>query len=52
LFDSCLCRQIYLFICRAVIENLLKTIPSIFETNKTSEPVFGAAVKATLMALV
>ncbi|KAI8824197.1 Sec23/Sec24 trunk domain-containing protein [Fimicolochytrium jonesii] len=36
---------------RHVIENLLDTLPTIFEGNRTSEPVLGAAVQAAFMAL-
>ncbi|KAI9097181.1 Sec23/Sec24 trunk domain-containing protein [Phlyctochytrium arcticum] len=37
---------------RAVIENLLDTLPTIFEGNRTSEPALGAAVQAAQAALV
>lgn len=36
---------------RAVIENLLDTLPTIFEENRISEPALGAAVQAAYSAL-
>ena len=37
---------------RPVIENLLKSLPSIFENNRISEPLLGAAVQAAYAAMV
>ncbi|XP_061364715.1 protein transport protein SEC24 C-like [Gastrolobium bilobum] len=37
--------------CRQHLELLLESIPTMFETNRTSESAFGAAIKAAFLAM-
>ncbi|KAG6517086.1 hypothetical protein ZIOFF_020466 [Zingiber officinale] len=37
--------------CRQSVEQLLESIPSLFENNKVSDSAFGAAIKAGFLAL-
>ncbi|KAI0523034.1 hypothetical protein KFK09_005424 [Dendrobium nobile] len=37
--------------CRQHLEQLLESIPSMFETNKVADSAFGAAIKAAFLAL-
>ncbi|XP_015571531.2 protein transport protein Sec24-like At4g32640 isoform X1 [Ricinus communis] len=37
--------------CRQHLEILLETIPSMFQSNKTSDSAFGAAIKAAFLAM-
>ncbi|MCH86591.1 protein transport protein SEC24-like [Trifolium medium] len=37
--------------CRQHLEVLLESIPTMFQSNRTSESAFGAAIKAAFLAM-